>query len=181
MEWPVFKGENQIGTKHEKMLNITSCGSNENKNYIKIRSHPSQKGDNKYWRETKGVLTQGGQWTDPLLPVDSQWTNTSLFADGLQTDSSSHNGNGQRDSPPPKCIQYMAHSLCSPKTPHQHVTDTSNTSVNSQQLSNKPTQASNSRGMNKKTWPVHNGTFQPQRTTKSGSLWYNVCDWRWSC
>lgn len=85
---------------------------------------------------------------------------------------------GREILPPPKCIQYMAHSLCSPKTPHQHVTDTSNTSVNSQQLSNKPTQASNSRGMNKKTWPVHNGTFQPQRTTKSGSLWYNVCDWR---
>lgn len=49
----VFKGENQTRTKHEKMLNITSFGSNENKNYIKIGCHPSQKGDKQQILERK--------------------------------------------------------------------------------------------------------------------------------
>lgn len=73
MEWPVFKGENQTETnKHEKMLNIASYGSNEN--YIKIGSHPNQKGDKQQVLERKqGVLSHGGQWTDPLLPADGQW------------------------------------------------------------------------------------------------------------
>lgn len=49
------------------MLNIASYGSNEN--YIKIGSHPSQKGDKQQVLERKqGVLSHGGQWTDP-----SEW------------------------------------------------------------------------------------------------------------
>lgn len=56
----------------------------------------------------------------------------------------------------------MAHSLCSPKTPQQHVTDTLHTSVNSQQ-----------QRTNEKTWPEHDGTFSQQQQSQvpGGTVW----------
>lgn len=145
MEWPVFKGENQTGTKHEKMFNITSYGSNENKNYIKIGSHPSQKYmHNKYWAERKGVLTHVGS---RRVPATCSWP-----VNGLQTDSSSHSGNWHRDS-----LQIKNESNHGPLPV----------------LLKDCTQVwtHNSRGTNKKSWPVHNEAFQPQTIAKSGSLW----------